>query len=140
MAGGSCQWPVAKCRHQSHARWRAANGRAAASGNDDLPPSRPESPRAVTGKDLHGLCWWLVEQVLGGDLETSRASVVATLVRVLLALGREPVDQDEMLRRAEIHGLLMHGVPPRTPDEWERAERILSPETLEMVKGWAADW
>ena len=136
MAGGSCRWKVGECKHASHARWRAANPCLRGSMSDHG-VTLSEVPDAVAEHDLYVLSWWLVERVIAGDLETARASVVATVMRVLLALGREPLDEEERFSRAELMGQLMHGVPPADEAEWVRARAILTPDALVTVEGWA---
>ena len=49
----------------------------------------PVTPAAA--RDLRASGWWVLERLLGGDLEPSRASAAATVLRALAALPPDPV-------------------------------------------------
>ena len=45
----------------------------------------------------------------------SNAQALTAVLRVLAGLGPEPRQEEDALAEVELRGLLMHGVPPRTP-------------------------
>lgn len=57
-------------------------------------------------------------------------------MRVLATLGPEPLAEEESLREIELRGLLMNGIPPRTPDEWELAAKVFDDEALSEFRRW----
>ena len=126
--GGSCHYPRGKCPHHE--------------GGQRLPPGTEPAPReasvavpeAVTGRNLHGLGWWLVERVLSGEIEKERAATLVSVMRVIVSLGEEPPSDSEVEEEAILRAKLAFGMPPVTSDEWERAARLLDPETLREVR------
>lgn len=140
--GGPCPWPVAKCPVPAHADWRDRTGLPLEPAQTSAPMADeqaiPESPGWLNGKDLRGLGWWLIERVLWGRIETQQASVVASLMRTLAALGPEEASEEEALREVELRGRLMHGQPPRTEEEWARARAAFDEDALAEFRRWAS--
>lgn len=141
--GTPCRWAIDRCTHQSHriereGRDRRGEANAPWPAEDDPRPQGLTPPPAVDEHDLHGLGWWTIRNAITGDLETPRAAVVATVMRVLAALGPEPVAQEEALRDVELLGVIMHGVPPRNPAEWERARQLFDADGIEEFERWVA--
>ena len=87
-------------------------------------------PRPSTEHDLRAVGWWVLDGLVSGEVDPRRAGVIATWMRVMASMGPEPMDQEEALAEVELRGLIMHGIPPRNEEEWERARRIFSPESL----------
>lgn len=139
--GGPCPWPVAECPVPAHAEWRVRTGQACHSSPPEAPAAddrpTPEKPGWLEGKDLRSLGWWLIERVLLGQFETQRASVAASLMRTLAALGPEEASEEEALREVELRGRLMHGLPPRTEEEWARAQEAFDEGSLAEFRRWA---
>lgn len=130
-AGSSCRRPKAACS------WHGGNANPAAPGNVETSANGPRAlpvPSAVTERDLRKFSWWLAAKVLRAELEPQRASVLATLVRVLASLGPDPMSEREALAEVELRGLLMHGIPPKNAEQWARAEAIFAPETLAEIE------
>ena len=128
--GRPCRWSRKPC---------PAHGER--QGQRQRQPSRPDEsgrpplrvPVAVRDEDPRALGWWIVARLIEGELEPQRATALTSLVRAIATLGPSPVSEREALAEIELRGLLMHGLPPRTADEWERAERILSAEALAEI-------
>ena len=70
------------------------------------------------------------------DLAAQRATVIASIIRTLTALGQEPLAADEALREVELRGRVMHGLPPRDPAEWEHAALVFSDDALDEFRRW----
>lgn len=87
-------------------------------------------------RDLHGLAWLVARGVLEGSVDVRAAGVVASLLRVLAALGPPEMDEQEALRETVLRGLIMQGIPPRTPEEWALAEAIFDDQALREIRRW----
>jgi hypothetical protein len=140
---GHCRYPAAECPYKSHRIEREANARksrdvSAQPPDDAHRPAGLTPPPAVDEHDLHGLGWWTIRNAITGDLETPRAAVVATVMRVLAGLGPEPMEEQEALRDVELLGVIMHGVPPRSAAEWERAHQLFDADAIEEFERWVA--
>lgn len=94
-------------------------------------------PGAVDEHNLREFAWWLVGRLLTGELDAQRAGVLATLMRVVAALGPEPVSRERAFAEAALRGRMMHGLPPRNADEWAIAESLFSQEVLDEFAGYA---
>ena len=116
QSGGYCRNDAARCPQHS---------------------DTPALPNADTQPhDLRALGWSLLDRLANGELDPRRAGVMASLMRVVAALGPEPEDEQELLREAQLRGLVMHGIPPRTPEEWQLAERVFDDEALREFHRW----
>lgn len=127
--GAPCRFPAGQCPHKAHAR--AREGR----------PGRARSPSpvgAIRERDLRALGWWLIEETLAGRVTPPEASAVNRMMHTLLQLGPTPEADDLALQEVALRGLLMHGVPPRTEDEWRRAAEIFDDEALAEFRRWAS--
>ncbi len=100
-------------------------------------PRRATAPDPVARRDLRGTGWWLMERLTAVDaVDEKRAAVAATVLRVLASLGPEPANAAEALAEVELRGRLMHGQPPSSPEQWERAARAFDPDALEEFRRW----
>ena len=93
---------------------------------------------AIRERDLRGLGWWLIEETLAGRVTPPEASAVNRMMHTLLQLGPAPEAEDRALQEVALRGLLMHGVPPRTEDEWRRAAEVFDDEALAEFRRWAS--
>ncbi|MGI8925144.1 MAG: hypothetical protein ACR2HN_00690, partial [Tepidiformaceae bacterium] len=80
--------------------------------------------------------WWLIAHVIRGDLAPPIAANVNATMRVLLGLGPEALAQEEALRRVELLGVVMNGVPPRNDEEWELARSLFDEDALAEFARW----
>ena len=104
---------------------------------DIEPATDGAAPQPIRDSDLRGTGWWLLEQItpkVPGDVRA--ASVGATLLRVLSALGPERASEEAALAEVELRGRIMHGHAPRTAAEWERAERAFGSDAIEEFHRW----
>ena len=125
--GIGCRYPAASCRHEAHARYREARG----------DPDRPRSPvEAIRRRDLRALGWWLIEEILAGRVTPPEASAVNRMMHTLLQLGPASEEDERSLQETALRGLLMHGVPPRTDDEWRQAAEIFDEDALAEFHRW----
>ena len=85
-------------------------------------------------RDIRAIGWWLLDGLMSGEVEPRTASVVASVLRVMASLGPEPMDEREALAEVELRGLLMHGIPPATEEQWARARRTFGTEFLETLE------
>ncbi len=122
------------CPHHGSARKPAA---PAAAPNEAI-ESGVELPGAYADRDERGFAWWAVGAVATGQLSTSQGSTIASLIRIINAMGLPPASEEEALREAEFRGRIRHGSPPRTPEEWQRAAQFFDDEALERFRGWEA--
>ncbi len=140
-AGGPCRWPRGECQWhipvggEPFPTGSVAPLLGAAQADAPVAPEREEFPW-LDGRDLRGLGWWLVEGTLRQRVGAREASVVASLLRTLAALGPDEGDTEDALREVELRGVLMHGMPPRTPEEWARAARIFDDDALAEFRRW----
>jgi hypothetical protein len=81
--------------------------------------------------------WWLLEQLVRDGVK-ERAAPIASIIRVLAGLGPGDPAESDALAETELRGLLMHGQPPRTDDEWRRAAATFTPEAIAEFERWAA--
>ncbi|MCY3506221.1 MAG: hypothetical protein OXH41_08665 [Chloroflexi bacterium] len=127
--GAPCRFPADQCPHDAHARTREGRpGR-----------SRSSSPvGAIRERDLRALGWWLIEETLAGRVTPPEASAVNRMMHTLLQLGPTPEADELALQEVALRGLLMHGVPPRTEQEWRRAAEIFDDEALAEFRRWAS--
>ena len=98
------------------------------------PPRSLIVPQAAIEHDLREVAWWMVQQILKADLDAQRAGALVSLMRLISSLGPEPMALEEALAEVELRGLIMHGIPPRNAEEWERASRIFSADSLAEFK------
>lgn len=127
--GAPCRFPTSQCPHEAHALTREVRGG----------PARASSPvGAIRERDLRALGWWLIEETLAGRVTPPEASAVNRMMHTLLQLGPTPEADDLALQEVALRGLLMHGVPPRTEDEWRRAAEIFDDEALAEFRRWAS--
>ncbi len=125
--GSACRFPADRCPHEAHGRAREAR------------PRHERSPAgAIRERDLRGLGWWLIEETLAGRVTPPEASAVNRMMHTLLQLGPTPEADERALQEVALRGLLMHGVPPRSEDEWSRAAEIFDDEALAEFRRWAA--
>ena len=134
-----CQWEKSRCTIKTHRAWH--EGVKGAAAQADSPTPRAESagrpvPGAMRQHDVPGVAWWALEGLAAGALTSSDASVMASLLRVLLAANNIILDDESALGEIELRGLLMHGIPPRTEAEWERLESAFSPEAVAEIRRW----
>ena len=125
--GSACRFPADRCPHEAHGRAREAR-----------PPHEPSPAGAIRERDLRGLGWWLIEETLAGRVTPPEASAVNRMMHTLLQLGPTPEADERALQEVALRGLLMHGVPPRSEDEWRRAAEIFDDEALAEFRRWAA--
>ena len=128
--GSPCRFPIDRCPHEAHTASRAAGA-----GHPPPPPPPPPS-EAVRERDLHTLVWWLIEETLAGRITPPEASAVNRMMHTLLELGPTPEADEQALQEVALRGLLMHGVPPRTAEEWKRASEIFDEAALAEFRRW----
>lgn len=150
-----CQRPLWRCNIPRHVAWRAA---MAAKGAPDASPAAPDPPVPVAtpaassqpdqnawtpeeqpwhaSRDLRVLGWWVIDRLVSGALEARQAAVIGNLVRTLAALGPGAIATEQALREVELRGVLMYGIPPRTPEEWELAASIFDADALAEFRRW----
>lgn len=133
--GTPCRWPYRDCDHEPHREWRRARGLPVSQPGERRPRAVPP-PEILRARDLRGLAWWLAEASLTGGIEARDAAVVTSLLRVLASLGPTPMDEEEALREIELRALIAQGIPPRTPEEWARAEALFDDEALAEIRRW----
>lgn len=133
LRGTPCRWPAGKCKVHGPRPLRMRPGDAR---EPESPPARPAPPpAALESRDLRGVAWWLLEEILSDRLQ-ERAGAIASILRVLAALGPGELAEDEALAEVELRGLLMHGLPPKDEAAWERARAVFSPEALAEFARW----
>ncbi len=125
--GSPCRFPIDRCPHEAHTASRGAGGG---------PPPPPPPSEAVRERDLHTLVWWLIEETLAGRITPPEASAVNRMMHTLLELGPTPEADEQALQEVALRGLLMHGVPPRTAEEWKRASEIFDEAALAEFRRW----
>ncbi len=92
----------------------------------------------MRGRDLRALGWWLIEETLAGRITPPEASAVNRMMHTLLQLGPTPEADDVALQDVALRGLLMHGLPPRTAEEWRRAAEVFDDDALAEFRRWPA--
>ncbi len=117
------------------------NGRARANQGSETPQPQPrlterDARDAFASKDLRDVAWLVLERLYINELDASRASAAATVIRALTALGDAPADEEQQLRIVTLHGLLMNGFQPRDKDEWALAEEVFGPERMDEFRRW----
>ncbi len=128
QGGTACRFPADRCPHEGHARARETPSRQS--------PSREASAAPLRTRDLRALGWWLIEEALAGRITPPEVSAVNRMMHTILQLGPAPESDERALQEVALRGLLMHGVPPRTRDEWRRAAEIFDDEALAEFRRW----
>ena len=95
-------------------------------------------PPAIQGRDLRALSWWLIEEVVAGRMVAPAGGLVASVMRILITLGPEPLSKESALREAALIGRVMGGQPPRDAEEWALAESLFAPVALAEFRRWEA--
>ncbi|MEO9254327.1 MAG: hypothetical protein ABI305_02220 [Tepidiformaceae bacterium] len=131
-----CKWPAKECPHHQGgpSAGRDAPREAPPPAADRL--SQPRLPGAIGEHDLRGLGWWVIGETLRQALDPRSGSVVVSVMRVLAALGPEPLAEEEALKEVELRGRVMNGQAPRDASEWERAERTFDEHALAEFRRW----
>ncbi len=62
--------------------------------------------------------------------------LVATVMRILITLGPEPLSKEGALREAALIGRVMGGQPPRDAEEWALAESIFEADAVAEFRRW----
>jgi hypothetical protein len=93
---------------------------------------------AIRRAEIGSVAWETMSGAARGALDARVAAVIATLLRVVAALDEGALRAEDALLEAELRGLLMHGLPPRTQAEWDRLRAIFSPEAVREVERWAS--
>ena len=88
---------------------------------------------AVRSRDVRGLAWWVVEEVVRGGVAGREASALCSLIRVLASLGPGEGEEGSLLE-VELRGLVMNGLPPRSDAEWALAERVFGAEGVAELR------
>ena len=164
--GKPCTWPWDRCPVAAHRTWRSANGlppstpsikarkeqpNAAAAPRPIRSPSKPalpasddpqtapklEPPPAVEKRDMHALGWWALARMIEGQLTPAAVGAIAGVFRTLNAIAPDGDTEEENLANIALHGLLMHGIPPRNDAEWARAEAQFDDDALAEMRRWA---
>lgn len=92
---------------------------------------------ALDAADLHGLAWaWLGH--LSRNLRTEDSTRAAAWARIAERLGAGAQDNETALMQMAVYGGAIHGVPPRTAEQWEFAASVMDPQTVEEMRAWAA--
>jgi len=126
--GHPCRYAIEKCPHESHRTAREQR----------LPPvpEQPGSPDAILLRDERALAWWTLGELVAERLSTSQGSAIASLLRILHALGPTPLSEEQALVEAEFRGRIMHGMPPRSAEQWAMAERLYDAESVAEFRRW----
>jgi hypothetical protein len=150
LAGSPCRWPAKGCPVGTHRRFREGTrpqklaapperavgqrpGSEDGGRNHAAPPSAWDS---ILRHDIPEVAWGALRGLTDGTLEDRTGSVMATLLRVLIAAGESGPGDEAALREVELRGLLMHGLPPRDDEEWALLESTFSPEAVAEVRRW----
>ena len=139
-SGRPCRWKQEQCPVATHRRWRdGQKGQRNAAPSLDLAaePRVFPLPLPVQARDIPGVAWWALEQLVSGGLEARDGGVYSTLLRVLLACGPEDLLEASSLAEVELRGRLMHGLPPATPGQWQLFAARFSEEAAAEVQRWA---
>lgn len=129
--GTPCRFLAHECQH--HQGWRTPAPRAAPASS---PGEASALPPAFEARDLRQLGWWLVDRMLGHELPAANASVIVAVMRILASLGPEPLAEDDALKQVELRGRIMHGQPPRSPEEWQLATEVFDDDALAEFHRW----
>jgi hypothetical protein len=142
-SGTACGWLLERCPHAAHREHREGRPPRRARGNT-TPADASTGPIDARrqpwyeGRDLRLLGWWVIDTVLDERLDMRRATVLVAVMRVLAALGMEPLAREQVLREVELLGSIMNGIPPRDPSQWEQAVKLFDAGALEEISRWEA--
>ncbi|MGH2632027.1 MAG: hypothetical protein ACRDG3_01335 [Tepidiformaceae bacterium] len=154
MNDGTCGAPTQKgtpCKLlrdecDYHRRWRERTRRqqpatpaprSTASAQPNSGPVAASTPPPGLGeRNLRDLGWWVVGRMTETELTAPNASVVVAVMRILASLGPEPLAEEDALKQVELRGLIMHGQPPRSAEEWQLAADIFEDDALEEFHRW----
>lgn len=112
-------------------------------GSMPIQPHEPPTPptlrelEALASRELREFAWLAMEGVLRALGWERGGAIIASLIARLITLGEESANLQEAAEIAVVHGLMVHGVPPRNEREWEIARRIYEPEVIRLMETWA---
>jgi hypothetical protein len=143
--GEPCGWTSGPCPHHGADGKRRTARRKPPTNVIEPEPVSVAPPRqslglpgAVVQHDLRQLGWWLIGETLLENVDVRSASVVVTAMRVISALGPEPMAEEDALKEVELRGRIMNGQPPRNAEEWARAERVFDGDAIAEFRRWEA--
>lgn len=105
----------------------------------EIEPSQPEdiarAAQAVANNDLRALAWaWLAR--LSRVLDVDQAAHAASWARLLQRLGPEANDAEMDALYVAVYGGGIHGIPPRTAEQWEYAQKVFDAQTFADMQSW----
>lgn len=93
-------------------------------------------PAAIQARDPLALQWWVIERIIDGALQPPQAAAISGVVRTLANLPPGAGDQATTLASIALRGRLMHGIPPRSPEQWALAATMFDDEALVEFRRW----
>lgn len=93
-------------------------------------------PAAIQSRDPLALQWWVIERIIDGALQPPQAAAISGVVRTLANLPPGARDEAAALASIALRGQLMHGIPPRTPEQWALAATMFDDEALAEFRRW----
>ncbi len=102
-------------------------------------PSSAPSPH-LSDIDSRRLARQALQQAFLGSASPLQAARLAYAIRALASLGPEPQDLIDAARETALRGRIMHGMPPRDPEQWALAATLYDDQALEEFRRWQAEW
>ena len=119
------------CQLPSGALCRVAKAKCRRHKDGPVPMRGPgDPPQAIVERQLQAVGWWLLDELAAGRIDPRRASVMASVMRVVATAPEDHLSEEEALRETELRGRIMYGLPPRDEEERALAESIFSAEAL----------
>jgi hypothetical protein len=101
--------------------------------------SQEEQPdEKFNHESLRPIAESVITRLNGGTLKPLDAIRWLRALHTFYQLPVPALDEQEAWKEVELRGLIMHGQPPRNPEEWARAELVFDDEALAMFHDWEA--
>jgi hypothetical protein len=137
LKGTPCQWDLGKCDYHSPAEPEERSLQLIRATPEAMPPLQPPEPTppGLAERDIHRLAWWLFEEVTG-EMETTKARVLTSILHLLESLGPAGMERDERFGEVAHVGKLSLGIQPADNAEWEWVQERFEQDAIDEFHRW----
>jgi hypothetical protein len=98
-------------------------------------PAEPAPPRSEL--NLRVLAQDAIERVFDGAASPLQAARLVRALRSFQTVELDPYDEQQALKRIEVSGRAMNGMPPGSPEQWDLARQMYDDDSLREFIRWA---
>jgi hypothetical protein len=100
-----------------------------------VPSARQRDPK--DDLNIRALAQNAIARVFDGAASPLQTSRLVRALRSFQTVEPDPWDREEALRGVELSGRLMHGMPPRDPEQWALAREMYDDDGMREFIRWA---